>query len=95
MLDIERDEKSGLPGKIEMDNYFDDDDKITDLMLNKNTNGNRIEITKVDGSDELMGNNGVKYYIDNGHYNNNNNKLCVDKNNLCFKYVRYLYDDGG
>ena len=45
------------------------DDKITYLMLNKNTDGDRTEITNVDGSYELIGNNGVKNYVDNGHYN--------------------------
>ena len=26
---------------------------------------------------------------------NNNNKLDVNKNGLCYKYVRYIHDDGG
>ena len=26
---------------------------------------------------------------------NDNNKLDVNKNHLCYKYVRYLFDDGG
>ena len=29
------------------------------------------------------------------YYNNNNTKLCVDNNDACYKYIRYLYDDGG
>ena len=28
-------------------------------------------------------------------YNDNDNKLCVDNNDICYKYVRYIYDDGG
>ena len=34
---------------------------------------------------ELMG------YYDSNNYNN----LCVDNNDACYKYVRYIYDDGG
>ena len=31
-----------------------------------------------------------------GYYDNDNdNKLCVDNNDACYKYIRYLYDDGG
>ncbi len=72
-------------------------EKITYLVLNKNTYGDRTEITNVDRFYELIGNNSVKYYVDNGHYNNNNNnnKLKVDKNDLCYKHVRYLHDDRG
>ena len=69
-------------------------DKITYLVLTRITNGDGANITNVDRFYELIGNNGVKYYVDNGH-NNNNNKWKVDKNDLCFKYIRYLYDDGG
>ena len=90
-----------LPCKIEMDNYFDDvidiveyNEKITYLVLTRITDGDRTKSTNVDRFYELIGDNGVKYYVDNGH-NNNNNKLKVHKNNLCFKYVRYLHDDGG
>ena len=70
-----------------MDNYFDDDDKITDFILNKNTDGDGSEITNVDRLYELIDD------VDNGYYNNN--EWYVDKNDLCFKYVRYLHDDGG
>ena len=33
--------------------------------------------------------------VDNGYYNNNNNNLYVYNNDVCYKYVRYLHDDGG
>ena len=91
-LDIERDEKSGLPGKMEMDNYFDDDDKITDFIVNKNTYGDRMEITNVDRLYESIGSNGIKCYIDNVY---NNNKVSVSKNEKCYKKIRLLYNDGG
>ena len=74
-------------------------DKITYLMLTKNTDGDRTKITKVDGSYELIGNNGVKEYADiindNGHYNNNYNIKRVIKDDNCYIKVRLLYDDGG
>ena len=66
-------------------------------MLNKNTDGDRTEITNVDGFYELIGNNGVKYYVDNGHYNNNNNNsvTSVSKDDNYYIKIRLLYDDGG
>ena len=31
-----------------------------------------------------------------GYYDSNNyNNLCVDNNDACYKYIRYIYDDGG
>ena len=31
-----------------------------------------------------------------GYYDSNNyNNLYVDKNDVCYKYIRYIYDDGG
>ena len=63
-------------------------EKITDFMLNKNTYGVGTEITNVDRFYELIDKNGVKYYVGNSHYNNNN-EWYVDKNDLCFKYIRY------
>ena len=31
-----------------------------------------------------------------GYYNSNNcSNWYVDKNDVCYKYIRYLYDDGG
>ena len=30
-----------------------------------------------------------------GYYDNDNdNQLCVDNNDACYKYIRYLYNDG-
>ena len=69
------------------------DEKITDFILNKTTDGDRTKITNVDGFYEWIDKNDVKYYVDNGH--NNNNKLYVDNNDVCYKYIRYIYDDGG
>ena len=70
-------------------------DKITYLMLTKNTDGDKTKNTKVDGFYELIGNNGVKYYVDNGHYNNSNSVTSVSKDDNCYIKVRLLYDDGG
>ena len=31
-----------------------------------------------------------------GYYDNDNNtRLYVDKNDVCYKFIRYIYDDGG
>ena len=58
----------------------------------KRQDGDGSEITNVDRLYELVDD------VDNGYYNNNNNNnnnLYVYNNDLCYKYVRYLYDDGG
>ncbi len=75
------------------------DDK-TYLILTKNTDGDRTKITNVDGLYEIMGDKYVVNYCVNilnesSHYNNNYNVMCVEKNELCYKYIRLLYDDGG
>ena len=69
-------------------------------MLTKNTDEDWTKITNVDGLYELMGDkNVVNYYVNiinkNSHYNNNYNVICVDKNDLCYKYTRLIHDDGG
>ena len=75
-----------------MDDYFDVvmnvveeyDDKITHLMLNKNTDGDRTKITNVDGLCELMVDKNVVNYCVNvinesSHYN--------DHYNVCLLYT--------
>ena len=37
----------------------------------------------------------VRDYNNNNNNNNNNNKFDVNKNDLCYKYVRLLFDDMG
>ena len=66
------------------------DDKITYWMLNKNTYGDRIEITNVNRFYESIDYNVIEYYVDKCYYNNNN-KLYVDKNNLCFNTINSKY----
>ena len=88
VLDIERGEKSDLHCEIDINDYFDVvrnvveeyDDKITYLMLTKNTDGNRTKITNVDGLYEIMGDKYVvNYYVniinESSHYNNNYNVI--------------------
>ena len=82
-------------------------EEYDDRMLNKNTDGDRTEMTNVDRLYEIiiMWGKPIKhcYWImetsENtdrpSYYNNKNNKSKIDKNDLCFKYVRYLYYDGG
>ena len=97
-----------LPCEIEMDDYFDDvmnvveeyDDKITDFMLSKNTDGDRTKSTNADWFYELMVDKNVVNYCANvinesSHYNDHRNVMYVDKNDLCYKYIRLIYDDGG
>ena len=72
----------------------------TYLMLNKNTDGDRTKITNVDVLYELMGDKDVVNYCvkiinESSHYNNNYNVMYANKNELCYKYIRLLYDDGG
>ena len=60
------------------------DDKITYLMLTKNTDGDRTKITNVDRFYELMvDKNVVNYSVDvineSSHYNNNNRVTSVSK----------------
>ena len=86
-----------LPYVIDIVDEYDD---ITYLMLTKNTKRDWTKNTKVDGFYELMGDKYVvNYYVniinESGHYNNNYNVMYVDKNELCYKYIRLIYDDGG
>ena len=74
-------------------------DDRTYLMLNNNTDGDRTKITNVDGLYEIMGdkyvvNSCVNIINESSHYNNNYNVMYVDKNDLCYKYIRLIYDDG-
>ena len=76
---------------------YDDNE---DPMLTKNTEGDWTKNTKVDGFYEIMGDKYVVNYCVNvinecGHYSNNYNIMYVDKNELCYKYIRLIYDDGG
>ena len=97
-----------LPVEREIENYFDtifvnDNDlpdviveeykneRIPYLTLTNNTDGDWTIITHVDKIyNGIM--NGMKLM---DYYNNNNNKWYVDNNDACYKYIRYIYDDGG
>ena len=80
-------------------------EEYDDRMLNKNTDGDKTRFPNVDRLYEIMIMWGkpIKhcYWImetfenTDSYYNNKNNKLKVDKSDLCFKYVRCLYNDGG
>ena len=92
-----------LPVKIESEDCCDDtclnnnkviyDDKIIDLVLRKITYGDWTKIIDSDKFYDII--NGITKDIEVMVYYNNNNKFEVNKNDLCYKYVRYLYDDGG
>ena len=80
------------------------DEKITDFRLNKTTDRHQTKITDVDRCYDLimMWNNPVNYYVGITeqfevleNYYIEFNKLSVDKNDLCYKYIRLLFDDGG
>ena len=79
------------------------DSNTTYLMLINNTNGDWTVITYVDKFYEiLIGNNPINcnglindIELMDYYYNNNNNKLSVCNNDACYKYIRYIYDDGG
>ena len=91
-----RQEKGELHYEIERDEYLHKtviNDKITDLMLSKNTYGDWTKINNSDRFDDII--KGKMNDIEVMVYNNNNNKLDVNKNDLCYKYVRYIHDDGG
>ena len=71
------------------------DEKITDFILNKTTDGDQTKINDVDRLYDLiiMWNNPVNYYVDFTeqfevleNYYIKFNKLSVDKNDLCYKY---------
>ena len=77
-------------------------DETNYLTLTNNTDGDWTIVTYVDKVYEiLIGNNPINYNgIMNGIklmdcYNNYNNKWCVYNNDACYKYIRYIYDDGG
>ena len=81
-------------------NYFDNifinddlpDEKTNYLTLNNNTNVDWIIITY---GDKIY--NGIMDKIKlMGYYDNDNNtRLCVNKNDNSYKYIRYIYDNGG
>ena len=71
-------------------------------MLTKNTDGDWTKLTNVDKVNEKIKRdnpinyNGIMNDIDlMGYYINNKNVVYVDKNDLCYKNIRLLYDDGG
>ena len=78
-------------------------DKTIYLTLTSNTNGDWTIITYVDKFYErLIGNNPINcnglindIELMDYYYNNNNNKVSMYNNDECYKYVRYIYDDGG
>ena len=83
-------------------NYFDNifmndndlpDEKTNYLTLTNNTDGDWTSLTYGD----KIYYNGVMDEIELiGYYDSNNyNNLCVDNNDKCYKYTRYIYDDGG
>ena len=68
-------------------------DKIAYLTLTDNTNGDWTKLTNIEQVYEPI--KGIMNDIEVRDYYNNNNKFDVNKNDLCYKYVRYIYDDGG
>ena len=68
-------------------------DKIIDLVFRKITNGDWTKLMDSDKLHEII--NGMMKDLETMVYENNNNKLKVNKNHLVYKYVRYLFDDGG
>ena len=82
---------------IDIVNEYDD---INYMEITNNIKGDWTKITQVDGFYESMGDKYVvNYYVniinERGHYNNNYNVMYVNKNELCYKYIRLIYDDGG
>ena len=81
-------------------NYFENifvndkdlpDEKTNYMALNDNTKRDEIIITYGD-----MMYNGIMDEVQlMGYYDSNNyNNLCVNNNDECYKYIRYIYDDG-
>ena len=77
-------------------------DTITYLVVTKITDGDWTKITNADKVYErIKRNNPINYtgIINDievmGYYLNGHNVMYVDKNDLCYKYVRLIYDDGG
>ena len=68
-------------------------DKTIDLVFRKPTDGDWITLIDRDRLYEII--NGMMQNLAIMVYENNNNKLKVDKNHLVYKYVRYIFDDGG
>ena len=97
VLNIERDEESELHYETEREEYLNktviNDDKIIDWVLRQFTNGDWTKLMDSDKLYEII--NGMMKNLEIMVYENNNNKLKVNKNNLVYKYVRYLFDDGG
>ena len=68
------------------------DDKIIDWVLRQFTDGDWTKLIDHDRLYEIIdGMMNLEIMV----YENNNNKLKVNKNHLVYKYVRYLFDDGG
>ena len=66
-------------------------EKTSCLTLTNNTDGDWTILT--DGDKIYY--NGIMDEVKLMGYYDNDNKLCVDNNDACYKYIRYLYDDGG
>ena len=88
-----------LPVKIESDDsYLNNnnviyDDKIIDLVLRKITYGDWTKLIDRDKFYDII--KCITTDMEKMVYYNDNNKYEVNKNDLCYKYIRYLFDDGG
>ena len=91
VLDMERDDEREREEYL--NNTVINNDKIIDLVFRKTTDGDWITLMDHDRLYEII--NGMMMNLAIMVYEKNNNKLKVDKNHLVYKYVRYLFDDGG
>ena len=68
-------------------------ENITYPMLTDNTNGDWTKLTNIEQVYEPI--KGIRNDVEVVVYYNNINKLDINKNDLCYKYVRLLFDDMG
>ena len=80
------------------------DEKIKDVIVTINTNGNWTKNTNVDMTYDkvIMGGNPMHYYYGilnkmnfYGYYTNNSHMMNVNKNEMCYVGIRLIFDDGG
>ena len=62
-------------------------------VIGNNTDGDMTKINDVERFYDLTI--VEQFEILENYHNNNNNKLRVEKNEECYKYIRLLFDDGG
>ena len=86
--------------KNNVNNYLT---KVINPIMNVFTDGDWTIITYVDKLYAILtGNNPINYNglmdvikVMDDYYNDSNNKLSAYNNDACYKYVRYIYNDGG